>query len=473
MDSRMKRSLDGIFYPRSIAVIGASNNPKTWGQRTLKDILAGGFRGPVYPIHPKDEIIQGLPAFRGLADVPGDIDLAVIVVNAGLAPDMIQACIDRGVKGGILISAGFAEVSEDGAEQQRRIARLARESGFYFIGPNCLGVFSAIGRVNTMYHARSPQPPTGPISFISQSGTLGMYFYESARKNGFGMDKFISCGNQAAVHFTDLLEYLGEDPHTRVITGYMEDVGDGRRFVEAARRVTAQKPVVLYKAGATEASARAARSHTAAMASNDEVFEAACRQAGVIRMDDVMEMFDLVEALCYQPLPRGNRVAIISDGGGFNVTSAQACTRMGLELPLLSDETQAAIRGHMLPYGPPPLNPVDCIAIKPGDAYNQVIEIVAARDDIDGLIVMPLLPVYQRGTPVSEMIDGLKYAERLAMVPEKFGKPLILFSMEEWVSEVSMEIFKSRNVPSFADPEDCARAMYGLVRYAEVRRRSA
>jgi len=473
MDHRMERSLDAIFYPRSIAVIGASNNPKTWGQRTLADILAGGFRGEVYPLHPKDEVVQGLPAFRRLADVPGDIDLAIIVVNAALVPEMVQACIERKVKGGIVITAGFAETGAAGAEQQRRLARTAEESGFYFIGPNCLGIFSALAKVNTMYHARIQQPAAGPVSFISQSGTLGMYFYHGSLKNGFGMDKFISCGNQAAVHFTDLMEYLGDDPHTRVITGYMEDVGDGRRFLEAARRVTAKKPVVLYKAGATEASARAARSHTAAMASNDEVFEAACRQAGVIRMDDVMEMFDLVEALCHQPLPRGRRVAVISDGGGFNVTTAQALTRMGLELPVLDAETQAALRAHMLPFGPPPVNPIDCIAIKPGDAYNQVLEIVAGRDEIDGLIVMPLLPMYQRGTPVAEMIEGLKHAERLAAIPEKFGKPLILSSMKEWLSDVSYEVFKSRNIPIFAYPSDTARAMAGLVRYAEVRRRSA
>ncbi|MBW2091268.1 MAG: CoA-binding protein, partial [Deltaproteobacteria bacterium] len=326
MNKQMKASLDAIFKPRSMIIVGASNNPDSWGYRTLSRVLGGGYRHEIYPVNPNEKEIQGIRCYPTISEVPGKPDLAVVVVNASIVGKVIQECIAKKIKGGIVITAGFAEVGGKGAELQTRLAKEAQEAGFYFVGPNCLGVWSAEGNVNTIYN-EGIRVPKGPVSFISQSGTLGWFFFSAAEKQGFGMNKFISCGNQACVDFTDLLEYLGDDPSTRVITGYMEDVRDGRRFLEAAKAVSAKKPVLLYKAGASEASARAARSHTAALAANDEIFDAACTQAGVIRWHDITEMFSMSEALCYQPLPHGNRIAIISDGGGFNVITAQACSR--------------------------------------------------------------------------------------------------------------------------------------------------
>jgi len=357
MNAQMKASLDAIFKPRSVAVVGASNNPEVWGYRTLQRLVGGGYRHEIYPVNPNEKEVQGFRCYPAISEIPEEIDLAVVVVNASLVAKVIQECIAKKVKGGIVITAGFAEIGSAGAELQDRLAREAKEAGFYFIGPNCMGIYSSEGNVNTIFQPQVAMPQ-GPVSFISQSGTLGSYFHRAAARHGFGMSKFISCGNQACVDFTDLLQYLGHDPSTRVITGYMEDTGDGRRFLEVARSVSAKKPLLLYKAGASEASARAARSHTAAMAANDEIFEGACQQAGVMRRHDPLEMFNMSEALCYQPLPRGNRVAVLSDGGGFNVILAQDCTRLGLELPEMSAEAQAEMREHMLPYGPPPLNPI-------------------------------------------------------------------------------------------------------------------
>lgn len=469
MDPGKKRSLDLIFNPDSVAIIGASNNPRTWGYRTLGSIVGGKYRKKIYPIHPTEKEIQGFKAYSKISDVPDKVDLAIVVIKAELVTGVIRECIELGIKGGIVITAGFAEISSEGAEQQRKLVEECDEAGFYFIGPNCLGVVSADANLCTMFH-EGMDPPKGSISFISQSGTLGWDFYHASLKNGFGMNKLISCGNQASISFIDLLEYLGEDPSTSVITGYMEDVRDGRRFLETAKAITAKKPVFLYKAGGDEASARAARSHTAAMAGNDEVFEAACRQAGVIRWHDVTEMFDMADAVCYQPKLGGNRVAVVSDGGGFNVIAAQACSRVGLTLPEMSKEAQADILEQMRPFSPPPVNPIDCIAAKDDKAYQKIIEIAARQEYIDGLIIMPYMGQFDRTQPPQRMIELIEFAESIATIPERHNKPVVLIS-EHNTSGPVYEIFKRHHLPVLDGPSDCAKTLYGMMKYAEIRDR--
>jgi len=469
----MKNSLDAIFKPRSVAIIGASNNPEVWGFRTLKGMMNIGYRHNLIPINPTEKEIQGLRCYPSVLAVPGEIDLAVIVVNAALVGKVVEECIAKKVKGGIVITAGFAELGADGATLQRSLAEKSREAGFYFIGPNCLGVRSSEGRVNTMFWEGSVIPAEGPVSFISQSGTLGDYFFEASRKCGFGVSKFISCGNQASITFLDLLEYLGNDPSTAVITGYVEDIIDGRRFMEVAAAVSAKKPLLLYKAGGNEASSRAARSHTAAMGGNDKIFDAVCRQAGAIRFYDFMEMFNAADALCFQPLPAGNRVAIISGGGGFCVTAADACARTGLEVPELSVQAQAELRGQMLPFSPPPLNPIDCIGTRDGAAYNRVIEIAARQEYIDALIVMPRGGLFNRDMNPQDMIEAINSNKEIAAIPEKYNKPLIMSDLETFANGPVYEIFKRHHIPYLSNPVDCARALYGMVKYNEIIKRKA
>ncbi|MBW1709043.1 MAG: CoA-binding protein [Deltaproteobacteria bacterium] len=469
MDSRMKESLEAIFKPRSVAIVGASNNPRRWGNETMRNMLTGRYRHKLYPINPSEDEVLGVKCYPSLSNVPGKIDLAIIVINASLVPEVIQECIDKKVKGGVVITAGFAELGSEGAKFQRKLAQESKQAGFNFIGPNCLGIWSSEGNVNTVYWDEI-LPLKGPVSFISQSGTLGEYFAKTAKKFGFGISKFVSCGNQACVNFIDLLEYFGDDPETKVIAGYVEDVGDGRRFLEVASAVTAKKPILIYKAGSTEAAARAARSHTAAIAGNLEFFDAACRQAGVIRWQNFLEMFYMAEALGYQPLPRGNRVAVMSSGGGFCVTAAEACTQLGLELPEMTAEVQTLLREQMQSFAPPPVNPIDCIARKGRDAYIKIIEIVASQDYIDGLIATPGLGRFDRASSAKNMIKHLNYAETIAAVPKKFNKPIILGD-ENRFSGPAYEIFKRNHIPFFDNPMDCAKAMYGLMKYGEIRNR--
>jgi len=469
MDVQMKKSLDAIFKPRSVALIGASNNPSTWGHQTLRSIVTARYRHKIYPINPKEKEIQGFRCYPNITAVPEEIDLAIIVVNASLVRGIIQECIDRKVKGGIVISAGFAEIGDDGAEYQKRIVEESKKAGFYFIGPNCLGVVSSEANLCTAFD-EGMDPPKGPISFVSQSGTLGWQFYDAAVRDGFGMSKLISCGNQASIAFIDLIEYLGDDPSTEVILGYMEDVGDGRRFLEITESLSTKKPLLLLKAGDDDASARAVRTHTAAIAGDDEIFDAACRQSGVIRCRDINELFDTGYALCYQPLPDGNRVAVVSDGGGFNVITAQACARMGLSLPEMSAQVQGEMLEEMQPFAPPPLNPVDCIAMKNDASYLRIVEIAASQKCIDILVVMPFMGRFDRTASPERMIERIKLAEGIARIPERFNKPLFLIS-EHHSEGPAYEIFKRYNIPILQSSIQCATAISGLVRYAEIRRK--
>lgn len=470
MDLQMKTSLDAIFKPKSIALVGASNNITTWGFGTLNSMLSGRFRHQIYPVNPKEKVIQGIPSYPSISAIPDAIDLAIIVVNASVVPTIIEECIARKVKGGIVITAGFAESSSDGVTKQKEIAEKANAAGFYFLGPNCLGVWSSEGNVNTLFRG-TYRPHRGPVSFISQSGTLGQYLYDASQTYGFGVNKFVSIGNQASITFIDLLEYLGDDKNTKVITAYVEDVGDGGRFLEVAKAVTAKKPLLIYKAGSSEASARAARSHTAAMAGNDAIFDAICRQAGAIRWLDFMEMFYIANCLCYQPLPPGNRVAIMSSGGGFCVTAAEACTRLGLSVPEMSIQAQTEIRDQMLPFSPPPVNPIDCIGIKGQEAFINIVEIVAKQEYIDGLIVMqPNGAQFNRHASSADMINSIKITESIATIPERFKKPMIISGFDFARPELISEMFMRYHIPVFKSPVDCAKALLGMTQYSEIKR---
>jgi acetyltransferase len=406
-------------------------------------MIEAGFHHRLYPVNPNEKEVQGIPCYPGM--------------------DVIAECIDKKVKGGIVITAGFAEIGQKGAHLQEKVAQDAKKAGFYFLGPNCWGIWSSEGNVNTLFN-KDMHPPKGSVAFVSQSGTLGEYFFNGTQKYGFGVSKFVSCGNQACIALLDVLEYLGDEPETKVITAYIEDVGDGRRFLEIARQIVSKKPLLVFKAGSTPEAARAAKSHTAAMAGNDAVFEAACRQVGVLRYHNFMDMFAMADALCHQPIPRGNRVAVISPGGGFCVTTAEACTRMGLELPPMTAEAQERLRAEMTPIAPPPINPIDSIGRKSNTAYLNIIEIVAGQDYIDGIIMTPRLNRLDRGRSPGAMIRNIELAEATAAIAEKYNKPLICASEHELEGPI-FEIYKRRHIPFFDNPFDCAKVMAGMVRY--------
>ena len=468
MTRTIREQLDPIFRPQSVAVIGASNNSDRWGYGIMSSVLEWSqFRGHVYPIHPKDELVFGLKAYKSVTDVPGPVDLAVIVVNAGQAVDVFRDCVKKGVGGAVIITAGFAEAGAEGAKRQEELVRLSEESGIRFVGPNCNGVWTSAVRLNLTFWSL---PKPGPITFISQSGTMGDYLFEVSQAKGYGFAKMVSSGNQASVDVCYYLEYLADDDDTKVVVLYMEGVNDGRRFLEVARKVTAKKPVLAYKVGRTEAGARAAATHTASLTGSTQLFDAACRQAGIQICDHMLEMFDFAEALAHQPLPRGNRIGIASGGGGFCVVSAEACAKMGLEVPVLKKEAQREVLEHVREFSPSPLNPLDLIARKTHIDYAAAIEILAKQDYIDGLIIMPPYGRFHRSSSLETMKGLVESCSMIADIPQKYGKPVLAFAMREYKGTGTYEILKRGEIPFFEAPETCARVMKVLCSYGQYRR---
>jgi acyl-CoA synthetase (NDP forming) len=453
--------LDPIFRPSSVAVIGASNTPRRWGYDIMNSILKHSrFRGEVYPVNPRDDIVHGLKAHKAVTDIPGHVDLAVIVVNAGQTVEVFRQCVEKGVGGAVIITAGFAEIGPDGARLQKELADLSDESGIPFVGPNCMGIWTSAVGLNLCFY--KPVRP-GPIAFISQSGTMGDYLFDMSQAKKYGFAKFISSGNQASLDVSDYLEYMAGDADTQVVALYLEGVKNGRRFIQAAQKVTKTKPVLAYKIGQTEEGARAAATHTASLTGSSEIFAAACKQAGVVLCDNMLEMFDFAEALGHQPLPPGNRVGVASGGGGFCVVSAEACAKAGLQVPVLDESTQAEIRQQMRAFAPNPTNPVDMIAIKGHLAYATVIDIIARQDYIDGLIIMPPYGRFSRKFSTRDMKELVDCCAMIAAIPRKYRKPVIVFSMRNYSETAMYEIMKAGDIPFFESPETCAKAMKALV----------
>lgn len=468
MNHTIREQLNPIFRPKSVAVIGASNNPERWGYGTMDSILNySQFRGEVYPVNPREKTVLGIKAYGNILDISESVDLAVIVVNAAQAVEAFRQCVKKRVGGAVIITAGFAEVGTAGGKMQEELTRLSMESGIRFVGPNCMGLWTAAARLNLCFF---DNVKPGSIAFVSQSGTMGDYLFEVSQAKGYGFDKFVSSGNQASLDVCDYLDYLADDEDTRVIALYIEGIKDGKRFFDVAKKTTARKPVLVYKVGRTEAGARAAVTHTASLAGNTLFFDSACRQAGVMVCDRMLEMFDFAEALANQPLPSGNRVAIAAGGGGFCVVTAEACAQAGLEIPVLDKEAQQEVLRHVFEYSPQPVNPVDLIARKSHVDYAAVVEVLARQDYIDGLIIMPPYGRFTRTASVEEMralVDGCAI---IADIPRKYGKPVIAFAMREYKNTANYEILKRGDIPFFESPETCAQAMKALCNYAQYRR---
>jgi acyl-CoA synthetase (NDP forming) len=479
MSEDVRRKLDPIFKPKSIAVIGASNNPWKWGYRMITNPLRSGYKGHIYPVNRKEKTVAGIEAYPSILKVPEDIDLAVIVVPAPTVPEVMEECVEKGVKGAIIISAGFAEIGDEGRKLQEKVVRIAEKGGIPFVGPNCNGIWSADVRLNLALHGATLL--AGPIGFISQSGTFGGYLATMAMSHGFGINKFVHMGNEASLVETDYLQYFAEDPNIKVIVGYIESFRNGRKFFELAREIVKKKPIVLYKAGQTEVGARAALSHTASITGSDEVFEAICKQAGIIRAYETFHLFIMAESLAKQPLPKGNGVAIIGGGGGYCVSTAEACVKLGLSLPEFDDETKKKLKKILLPHAPTPRNPVDTAADWRPEVYGEIIEIVAQLEYIHGIIISPpiiphSLSDFGSSVDLSYAVSSLKgaiyAAEKIASVPIKYGKPVIA-TVRRLEESPFLNLLKSAGIPLYETPEDSARAMSVLVRYANILKRSS
>src|SRR5206468_8615630 len=402
--------LDALFAPKSIVVIGASNRPGSVGRAVFTNILLNEYTGTVYPVNPRDRSISGVRSYLSVQDLPESVDLAVVVVPAAVVPAVTEDCGKKGVKSLIVISAGFKEVGQEGAALEHQVASLAQKYSMRMVGPNCLGTINTDPAVRLNASFASRMPLEGSIAFASQSGALGEAVIDYASGEGIGFSKFISVGNKADVNENDILEYLQADPRTKVILLYIEDIVDGRKFVDTVTRVTEKKPIIAVKAGVSPEGAKAASSHTGALAGSDEAYNAILKQSGVLRVESIIDLFDYARSFAKQPPPRGNRVAIITNGGGPGIMATDASVRYGLQISQFSEATKAKLRAG-LPKEASVNNPIDLIGDAQSDRYELALQALQDESVDCGLVLL---------TP-QDMVDLKKVDETLAAVGARSG----------------------------------------------------
>jgi acetyltransferase len=445
--------LTAIFEPKSIAVIGATEKAGSVGRTLLWNLVSNPFGGTVFPVNPKRTSILGIKAYPNLAALPQPVDLAVIVTPAPTVPDLIAECVEAGVKGAVIISAGFKETGPAGAEMEQRILEQARRGNLRIIGPNCLGVMSPLTGLNATFAGAMARP--GHVGFISQSGALGTAVLDWSLEANVGFSAFISIGSMLDVGWGDLIDYLGNDPQTTSIVLYLETIGDARSFLSAAREVTRTKPIIVIKAGRTQEAAQAATSHTGALAGSHEVFEAACRRSGVLPVNRIDELFSLAEVLAMQPRPKGPHLTILTNAGGPGVLATDALVTSGGSLAQLSPQTIASL-DQILPAHWSHRNPVDILGDADPERYAKALEIAVQDPSSDGLLVI-LTP--------QAMTEPTLTAERLKQYATKTGKPILASWMGGTAVASGTAILNRAGIPTFPYPDTAAHVFDNMWRY--------
>ena len=461
--------LTPFFNPSGVAVIGASADPRKLSHGVLRNCISHGFAGAVCPVNPRAGEILGLPCYPDIAAVPDPVDLAVLMVPAAACPGVLEACGRRGVRAAIVISGGFREVGAEGMALEQQLLDIAGQYGMRLIGPNCVGTLDAHTGLNTTFIRTMPKP--GPIAFVSQSGAICGGILEWTAGKGIGFSRFATLGNAADVTETDLLLDLAEAPNTRVIVAYIEAIRDGRRFIDVARQITPHKPILVIKAGRTVAGTRAVSSHTGSLAGEMAAYDAAFRQAGVIRVDTVEDLFDHALALAYGPLPRGKRVAVVTNAGGPASLAADMLEQAGLAMPPTPEGTQAVLASFTHPEAQL-ANPVDMLGGAEPAQYEQAVAALLASDAFDA--VLPIL------VPQA-LVDPVAVAKAIARAgasssgrsPDRASpaKPVVACFMGDEVVREPMAVLHQHQIASYIFPEQAARALGTLWRYAEVKGR--
>ncbi|PMB32678.1 acetyl CoA synthetase subunit alpha [Fischerella thermalis CCMEE 5208] len=444
--------LDAIFAPKSIAVIGASQREGSVGRTVLWNLISHPFGGTVFPVNPKHHSVLGIKTYPNIAAVPEPVDLAIVITPASTVPGVIGECVDAGVKGAIVLSAGFKEIGTTGAELEQQVLLQVRRGKMRLIGPNCLGVMNPHTGLNATFAHGMALP--GKVGFISQSGALCTAILDWSFRENVGFSAFISIGSMLDVGWGDLIYYLGDDPHTESIVIYMESIGDARSFLSAAREVALTKPIIVIKAGRTAAAAKAAASHTGALAGSDAVFDAALRRCGVLRVKSISELFDMAEVLAKQPRPKGPRLTIVTNAGGPGVLATDALITDGGELAELSPETYAALN-ELLPPQWSHNNPIDILGDADPMRYAKALEIVAKDPNSDGLLVI-LTP--------QAMTDPTQSAYKVKSLA-RIGKPILASWMGDADVEAGAEILNQASIPTFPFPDTAAHVFNYMWRY--------
>lgn len=456
--------IDTLFYPSSVALIGATPKVGHVGYVIMSNLLNRFKGGKVYLVNPRYDEINGVKCYKSILDVEDNVDLAIIAVPAPVVPQVVSESIKKGVRSIIIISGGFSEVGDDGKRLEDNIRSMISGSGVRVLGPNCIGVYNADNGLDTFFlpEDRMGRPPKGPIALISQSGAVAAAILDWAARRRLGIGLAVNYGNKIDVNESELLEYFAKVPWIKVITIYMEGLkylGEGVRFLETAKRIAQVKPIIVYKAGRTKASARAVASHTAALAGDYEVYRGVFRQAGIIEANSVREMFDLAKALATQPLPRGRRVLVLTDSGGMGIQAVDTLSTLGLDVPELPETMQSILRKYL-----PPLaivrNPVDVTGSATDEYYKIVLDTVLPTSYVDMALVVALMQVPGL-TPnlVNYLVEAKKY-----------NKPMVVISFGgSSFAEKFNNVLEDNGVPVYATPDRGAKALWALVEYSRIR----
>ncbi|MES0349116.1 MAG: acetate--CoA ligase alpha subunit [Desulfobacteria bacterium] len=453
--------LQHFFNPSSVAVVGASQNPSKIGYEILNNIVQYGYGGSVYPINPKAQEILGLKAYPDLTSVPSKIDLAVIALPAPAVMDILKQCGTKGVDSIIVISAGFKETGPEGARLEEELAIQAKELGIRVVGPNCLGIIDTTSSLNASFAADMPLP--GHIGFFSQSGALCVAILDWALGENVGFSRFVSVGNKMDISETEVMLSMGKDENTRVILGYLESIEDGPRFMKAAREVSQTKPIIIIKSGTTGAGAKAASSHTGALAGSDHAYRAAFKQSGIIRAESMQSLFSYAMAFASQPLPKGPSLAIITNSGGPGILAADACDRSSLHLTPIRKETADRLR-EFLPRTASVYNPIDIIGDATLERYEKTLDVVL-KDEMLHAVLILFAP--------TAAVDPEAVAMSIVSLAKDTDKPIITAFMGGKGVRGARKIFQNHNIPTYEYPDDAISALDAMLSYRRWREKPA
>ncbi|MBN1655462.1 MAG: acetate--CoA ligase family protein [Deltaproteobacteria bacterium] len=454
------KNIQSIMSPKSVAVVGATNRPGSVGHAVFNNILTGGYTGVLYPVNPSQRSVNSVKAYPSLGEIPDDVDMAVIIVPAPLVKKVMEEAADKKVGGVVVITAGFKEVGGKGVDLEEELKTLVRDYGIRMVGPNCLGVISTNREVRMNASFAGQMPRAGNIAFISQSGAVCAAVLDFAKGRNIGFSRFVSFGNKADVSEIDLLRYLKDDPDTDVICMYLEDISNGREFIELCREITwiAKKPTFAIKSGRSPEGAKAAASHTGSLAGSDMAYDAIFFQSGVQRVEDIEELFHFALAFSKQPAPKGDRIAIVTNAGGPGIMATDAAIRYGLSLAKLSPETEKKLKVH-LPATASLRNPVDIIGDARHERYEAAIRLVLEDQNVDGAIVIL--------TPVA-LTDILNTARIVPMVAEGIDKPVLCSFMGIVDVSEGVRYLEDHGIPNYAFPEEAVRAMWSMVKFGRI-----
>ena len=453
-------SLEKFFNPESVAIVGASHKQGKVGHEILTSMIKGGYQGRIFPVNPNADKIEGLKCYPDLASIDKVPDLVIIIVPASIVPQVMEQCAKVGAKSVIIITAGFKEVGKKGRELENQITQIAKRSQIRVIGPNCLGVIVPANKLNASFGG--DLPATGATGYISQSGALLAAIVDMANTNGIGFSKLVSIGNKADVDELDIIKFLGADPDTKVIAGYLESITDGNAFVNQAEKISHDKPILLIKSGGTSAGAKAASSHTGSLAGGETAYEAVFERAGVIRCNSIKTQFDYALAFANQPLPKGKNVAVITNAGGPGIMAADAVERQGLGFAKLEDKTVEKLAAK-LPPAANLLNPIDVLGDALADRYEFALDVVLDDKNVD--IVLVLLTPQAVTEPAATAETVVKIAQK------KNRKPILACFLGAGKVKRAVRILRENKIPQYDSPESAVFTIKAMTDYVRWRAR--